>query len=85
LISGTSTSTSTWCRSGGNLIYLGGRALHVMRAVEREEAQRLGGRGPDGQAAHKDKRNVYLANEGLLVSCCSLLPLRKDWTMHTAF
>ncbi|KAG5186528.1 hypothetical protein JKP88DRAFT_346539 [Tribonema minus] len=54
--------------SGGNSIYLGGRALHVMRAVERDEAQRLGGKGPDGQSAKKDKRNLYLANEGLLIA-----------------
>jgi hypothetical protein len=51
--------------AGGNCIYMSGRALHVLRAVDKAEAGRLSGAG---ETARKDKRNLYLANEGLLVS-----------------
>jgi hypothetical protein len=44
---------------------MSGRALHVLRAVDKAEAGRLSGAG---ETARKDKRNLYLANEGLLVS-----------------
>eukprot|EP00953_Heterococcus_sp_UTEX-ZZ885_P011221 6500-Heterococcus_DN1.PRE.4 len=43
---------------------MSGRALHVLRAVDKAEAGRLSGAG---ETARKDKRNLYLANEGLLI------------------
>eukprot|EP00903_Cladosiphon_okamuranus_P005563 g5539.t1 len=52
--------------SGGSCIYLGSRALHVTRAVDREEAGRLTV-GAQKRAGHKDKRNLYLADEGLVL------------------
>ncbi|CAN0005643.1 unnamed protein product, partial [Hapterophycus canaliculatus] len=52
--------------SGGSCIYLGGRALHVTRAVDREEAGRLTV-GAQKRVGHKDKRNIYLADEGLVL------------------
>eukprot|EP00752_Nemacystus_decipiens_P011036 g9805.t1 len=52
--------------SGGSCIYLGSRALHVTRAVDREEAGRLTV-GAQKRVGHKDKRNLYLADEGLVL------------------
>jgi hypothetical protein len=51
---------------------MSGRALHVLRAVDKVEAGRLSGAG---ETARKDKRNLYLANEGLLVRTVLLLIL----------
>ncbi|CAM9304033.1 unnamed protein product [Pylaiella littoralis] len=52
--------------SGGSCIFLGSRALHVTRAVDREEAGRLTV-GAQKRVGHKDKRNLYLSDEGLVL------------------
>ena len=59
-------------RTGGSNILLNGRALYVMKAMDKEEANKVGPKTDKQKTLKKDRRNIYLANEGLLVSHASI-------------
>ncbi|CAM9198803.1 unnamed protein product [Chrysoparadoxa australica] len=57
-------------RSGSNPnphLFIGGRALSVARAIEKAEAERKSLSASGKRQGARDKRNIYLANEGSLL------------------